>query len=448
MQNKEAKLMTLSRKFLVVLAMGMLMTGTGVAQAETLQDAVRFMLQSNPDIRAQSYNRMAREKEVRQAKAGYLPTIDVNLAAGVDRQHEPFFDTTWPASATISVRQNVFRFFGTQSEVERQEARVRSQAYLLHGTSENNALLSSKVYLNVLRYQELYDLAQENLTNHRRILDQVKLRSESGVDRRADLDQVMGRVALAQSNVAAAQANLTDSTTDYQEVIGHLPGNLIKPEPVASALPKTMEEAEQLAVQNNPTLKSAKADVDARYAQHETAKSQLYPSLDVALDYKWRKDEDVFLPGRREDFLAMATISFNILNGGWNKARLGQTTYEIYEAQEISENTKRQTIQSIRLSWEANRTATERVAFLEEYVKAAGQTADAFAAQWNIGRRTMFDLLDTQAEYINAKASLANAKYDKMYSEYRILNGMAQLIPFLGLQLPDQSRVVTANIAP
>jgi adhesin transport system outer membrane protein len=300
----------------------------------------------------------------------------------------------------------------------------------------------------VLRYQELYDLAQENLTNHRRILDQVKLRSEAGVDRRADLDQVMGRVALAQSNVVAAQANLTDSTTDYQEVIGHLPGNLTKPEPVASALPKTMEEAEQLAVQNNPTLKSAKADVDARYAQHETAKSQLYPSLDVALDYKWRKDADVFLPGRREDFLAMATISFNILNGGWNKARLGQTTYEIYEAQEISDNTKRQTIQSMRLSWVANKAASERVAFFEEYVKAAGQTADAYTAQWNIGRRTMLDLLDTQAEHINAKASLANAKYDKMYSEYRILNGMAQLIPFLGLQLPDQSRVVTAKIAP
>lgn len=437
--------MTLSRYVMSVVAVGILVVAGG-AQAETLQEAVGFMLKSSPDVRAQYYNRMAREKEVRQAKAGYLPTIDVNVAAGLDRQHEPFFNTSWPASSTVSVRQNVFRFFGTQSEVERQEARVRSQSYLLQGAAENNALLSSKVFLNVLRNQELFDLAQENLTNHRRILDQVKLRSESGVDRRADFDQVLGRVALAQSNVVAAQANLSDSNTDYQAVIGHLPGNLIKPEPVGSALPKTIEEAEQLAMQNNPTLKSAKADVDARNAQHETAKSQLYPSLDVALDYKWRKDVD--LPGRREDFLAMATISFNILNGGWNKARLGQTTYEVYEAQEISENTKRQTIQSTRLSWEANKTATERVAFLEDYVKAAGQTADAFAAQWNIGRRTMFDLLDTQAEHINARASLVNAKYDKMYSEYRILNNMSQLIPFLGLQLPDQSLAVTAKKAP
>jgi len=440
-------MMTLSRNFLAVVTAGVFMMGTGAVQAETLQDAVTFMLKSNPDIRAKYYNRMARENEVRQTKAGYLPTIDVYVSAGLDRQHEPFYDTTWPTSSTVSVRQNVFRFFGTQSEVERQEARVRSQAYLLTGSAENNALLSSKVFLNVLRNQELYDLAQENLTNHRRIHDQVKLRSESGVDRRADFDQVMGRVALAQSNVVAAQANLTDSNTDYQAVIGHLPGNLVKPEPAGSALPKALEEAELLAEQNNPTLKSAKADVEARNAQHATAKSQLYPSLDVALDYKWRKDTEN-IPGRREDFLAMATISFNILNGGWNKARLGQTTYEIYEAQEIAENTKRQTIQSIRLSWEANRTATERVAYLEEYVKAAGQTADSFTSQWNIGRRTMFDLLDTQAEHINAKASLVNAKYDKMYSEYRILNGMSQLIPFLGLQLSNQGLVVTAKTAP
>ncbi len=424
--------MTKPGKILAILSVGILLSGVGVAQAETLQEAVKFMLQSNPDVRAQHYNRMAREKEVLQAKAGYLPTIDASVGAGLDRQHEPFFATTWPAIATVSVRQNVFRFFGTQSEVERQEARVKSQTYLFNGSSENNALLASKVYLNVLRNLKLLELSQENLANHQRILDQVKLRSESGVDRRADLDQVKGRVALAQSNVVAAQANLADSTSEYLSVVGHLPGDLNNPEPADSLLPKTVEEAEQLAVQKSLTLKSAKADIEARNAQHKTAKSQLYPTLDVALDYKWRKDTDAIM-GRSEDFLAMATLSFNIFNGGWNKSRLGQTQYEIYEAQEISENTKRQTIQSIRLSWEANKTTTERVMYLEEYVKAAGQTADSFTAQWNIGRRTMFDLLDTQAEHINAKASLVNAKYDKRYAEYRVLNGMSQLLPSLGL---------------
>jgi len=423
--------LTISRTILTSITAGILLTG-GNVHAESLQDAIKFMLQSNPDVRAQHYTRLAREKEVLQAKAGYLPTIDASVSGGLDRQHEPLFATSYPASATISVRQNVFRFFGTQSEVERQEARVKSQSYLFNSSSENNALLTSKVYLNVLRNQKLLELAQENLTNHLRILDQVKLRSESGVDRRSDLDQVKGRVALAQSNVVAAQANLVDSTSDYLSVVGHLPGDLNTPEPVDSLLPKSIEEAEQTAVQNNLTLKSALADIQATNSQYETAKSQLYPTLDVALDYKWRKDTDN-IPGRSEDFLAMATLSFNIFNGGWNKARLGQTQYEIYAAQETAENTKHQAIQSIRLSWEANKTTAERVAFLGEYVKAAGQTADSFTAQWNIGRRTMFDLLDTQAEYINAKASLVNATYDKKYAEYRVLSGMSKLLPSMGL---------------
>lgn len=102
--------MKLSRNFLAVATLGIFMAGTGAVQAETLQDAVTFMLKSNPDVRSQYYNRMAREKEVRQAKAGYLPTIDASVAAGLDRQHQPFFDTTWPESATISVRQNVSGF--------------------------------------------------------------------------------------------------------------------------------------------------------------------------------------------------------------------------------------------------------------------------------------------------------------------------------------------------
>lgn len=426
-----------------LVATGFLVMSPGLVQAETLQDAVKYLLKANPEVRAQSYNRMAKDLEVRQAKAGYLPTIDLYAGTGYDRHYRPVDDTTYPDFATISIRQNVFRFFGTQSEVERQEARVKSSAYLLNGTAENLALQATKVYLQVLKSQELYDLAKENLLVHRRIFDQVDLRSESGVDRRSDNDQVSGRVALAKSNLAAAQNNLLDSRTDYQAIIGYMPGDLIMPAPVSSAIPATLEEAEQLALNNNPTIKSSKADLEARNKQKETAKSQLYPSFDVAFDYNWKYDVDN--PGKEEFYTAMALVSFNIFNGGWNKARIGQTTYEIHEAEEISRNSMKQTVQSVRLAWQSNKTAAERVVYLEEYVKASGTTADAFTSQWNIGRRTMFDLLDTQAEHINAKVSLLNAKYDKMYSEYRILNSMGKLIPSLGLPLPEQSLVAAAE---
>ncbi len=437
--------MKIFKTFSWIVASGFLVMSTSIVQAETLQDAVKYLLKADPEVRAQSYNRMAKDLEVRQAKAGYLPTIDLYAGTGYDQHYRPVDDTTNPDFATVSLRQNVFRFFGTQSEVERQEARVKSSAYSLQGSAENLALQATKVYLQVLKSKQLYDLAQENLLIHRRILDQVTLRSESGIDRRSDMDQVTGRVALAKSNLAAAQANLLDTRTDYQAIIGYMPGDLVVPEPVSSALPATLEEVEQLALKNNPTIKSSKADLEARNKQKETAKSQLYPSFDIAFDYNWKYDMDYTRPGKEEYYTAMALVSLNIFNGGWNKARIGQTTYEINEAEEISRNTMKQTVQSVRLSWESNKTAAERVVYLEEYVKSAGQTADAFTAQWNIGRRTMFDLLDTQQEYINSQVMLLNAKYDKMYSEYRILSGMGKLIPTLGLPLPEQSLVAVAD---
>ena len=427
----------------------LLFSGGGSVQAETLQNEIKYVLQTNPEIRAAAYNRLARDQEVIQAKGGYYPTLDASLSAGLNQRRNTFATDptlTRPKATILSLRQNVFRFGATQSEVRRQETRVQSQAYLVQGASENVALQAARVYLNLLRNMELYDLARENLLNHERIADQMRLRSASGVDRKSDFDQVMGRLALAQSNIVVTTANIADGKSDYQAVIGRLPGELAKPDPLDPAIPGSMDEAERLAVQYYPILKSARADLESRRAQYETARRVVYPSLDVAVDYKWQTDVD--FPHRQEDILANAVLSFNLFNGMRDKARIAETLQLINEAQEILNGTQRQVIQSVRLSWEAYVAARERVAFLEEYVRSTGLTAEAFAAQWNIGRRTMFDLLDTQAEYITAKSSLVSARYDKMFAEYRVLSGMGKLVETLGLKWPDESRVETALTEP
>jgi adhesin transport system outer membrane protein len=436
-------------KGMVIVSAVVLLWGGGNAQGETLEEAIKYVLQTNPDIRASAYNRLAKDQEVIQAKGGYLPTLDSSITYGKEiiKDADPPFTsdrvTTEPKSTVLSLRHNVFHFGTTQSEVRRQESRVQSQAYLLKGTSENMALQASRVYLNLLRNMEIYELAKENLLNHERIADQMKLRSTSGVDRKADLDQVMGRLALAQSNVVVTDANITDGKTDYHAVIGRFPENLVKVAPRDSAIPATMDEAEQVAMKNHPILKSALADLEARRAQYETAKRVNYPSLDVALDYKWQTD--VEYPNHYEELLASAVVRMNLFNGFRNKARMSETLHLINEAREILNGSQRQVLQSVRLSWEAYSAAKERVKHLEEYVKSTGATAEAFAAQWNIGRRTMFDVLDTQAEYITAKSDLVKANYDKLYAEYRVLSGMGRLIETMGLRPPDES-IVNANL--
>ncbi|MBW2485376.1 MAG: TolC family outer membrane protein [Deltaproteobacteria bacterium] len=422
---------------LVILVWGI--WGAGNSQSETLQDAVGHMLFTNPEVRAIGYNRLAREEEVKQAVAGYGPILDISTSYGVLGQDHPVEDHTWPRSTKLTLQQNVFRGFADRNEIERQKARVNSAAYRMQGTSENIALVTSRVYLNVLRQLEILELAKENLATHQRIYDQIKLRSESGIDRGADLDQVMGRMSLAKSDVVVAEANLADAETDYQLAVGRLPVNLVKPNPVDSVMPASLDEAQQSALNNYPILKSAQADLEARQAQYRVAQSNYYPKLDLIAEKKW--EEDVDIPGYEEELLASAVLRYNIFNGFKDKARIAETCYLVKEAREIQNNTHREVIEAIRLSWVAYQSSQNRIISLKDYVKSTGATAEAFSKQWNIGRRTMFDVLDIEAELINAKIDLVNTYYDYVYSQYRILSNMGQLVHTLGLQWPKDSMV-------
>jgi hypothetical protein len=57
----------------------------------------------------------------------------------------------------------------------------------------------------------------------------------------------------------------------------------------------------------------------------------------------------------------------------------------------------------------------------------------------------MFDLLDTQAEAINAKSDLTKANYDQTYAQFRILSGMGKLVHSMGLEWPEASIVEEAS---
>jgi adhesin transport system outer membrane protein len=417
--------------------------GAADVRGETLQTAVKSVLQNNPDITSVAYNRLAREQEVRQAMADFFPTIDSSVSTGFVNQDNPYRDHFWPRSATIRLNQNLFRGGATLSETNRQQSRVASEAYLLQGTSENIALLACRVYLNYLRALELNDLAKENLLIHERFHDQIKLRKEAGVDRGVDFDQIKARWALAESNLIVTQANVANARTDYQSVMGYLPVSPVKPAPLDAEIPATLQEAERTALENHPTVKSARADIEARKFQHKTAKALVYPRLDVGAEYTW--GNEVNGPSAwysyQDYFQVNATITFNLFNGFNNQARIKETSYLINEAEEIAKKTELQTIQSIRLSYDAYMADQRRIKQLEQYVISTDKAAEAFVSQWSIGRRTLFDVLDTAAEKITAKSDLINAQYDKMYSSYRILSGLGKLVQTLSLQWPEESRI-------
>lgn len=139
---------------LCLITLGVCLLAGGFAQAESLTEAIGLVMKTNPQVRAQTYNRLARDQEVRQATAGYYPSLEIQVGAGYADHQQPYSESLDPREAVISLRQNVFTGFATQNEIDRQEARVRAAAYKLQGTSEYLALTACRAYLDVLRNEE------------------------------------------------------------------------------------------------------------------------------------------------------------------------------------------------------------------------------------------------------------------------------------------------------
>ncbi|MDW7773509.1 MAG: TolC family outer membrane protein [Desulfobulbaceae bacterium] len=424
---------------IVAAVLGLFFCGS-VSQAETLQEAVGYTIRTNPEIRAGAYNRLARDQEVRQAFSAYYPTFDVMGGIGYLDAEEPVEDEFEPKEVTLSLRQNVFTGLATKNEVARQESRVLSQAYRIRSISDNTALRTAQVYLEVLRKQELHELARENLTNHERIGDQIKLRSESGLDRRSDNEQVNSRLNLARSNVVITETNLIDAQTNYLAVVGHLPENLVKPETADSYMPVSLEEAEQMAINAHPSLKGALADFDARKSQAKVANAPYWPVVDIEVDKNWSEDTSYTFE-KQDDLIAMLRLRYNLFHGFRDQARKAETRHLVSEALETRNNTHRQVIEGIRLSWMAYKSVQDRIQYLQERVANATATANSYSKQWDIGQRTLLDVLDTEAEQIEAKRDLLEAEYDGLYAQYRILNSMGMLVPSMNMEWPEEALV-------
>lgn len=427
---------------------------TSHAQAENLQEAVQTTIKSNPNVLVETHERLARNQDLGQAYAGYFPTVDMTFGFGVERSDNPSTRAHAAAGghpgttreftrreAGVEFRQMLFDGFATSSEIDRQKARINAQAYRVFGISEATALRAVEVYLDVLRYQELVSLAQENYDAHVKVRDQIKKRVDSGFGRGSDLDQATGRFALAESNLLVEKSNLRDAQTNYQRVVGSLPGKLISPQ-AKQALPSTLEEAISLAIANHPILKSADADVDATYAQREAAKSAYYPRLHIEGGYTAHENLDG-QDGTNRDDLIMVRMRYNLSNGGADHARIQQTAHLMNEAKEVRNNTYRQVVESIRLSWNSFATLQEQLDYLKLHMDSSQQTYEAYQKQFNISQRTLLDLLDTENELFEAKRAYANGRYTEQFSRFRILAGTGQLLTSLGIGLPSEAEVLT-----
>jgi outer membrane protein, adhesin transport system len=449
-KGKRKTMLTRNQKSINSLVLAASLVFSVPCYAQNLRQAVRQALRTNPDVQFDTANRLAVEEELKQAKAGFFPTVEARFGIGRESTTNPTAQrvngesdvTLTRREASIELRQNVFDGGANFNETERQRSHLHSAAYKLVGTAEDTALKVSESYINVLRYQHGVKILQRSLRQHDRLLAMIRERSDSGLGRKADFVQAQGRMHLAHANLVAEQAHLRDASAQFMRVVGYWPKQLRAPVvPNRVQMPVTKKAALLLAHRKHPTLKSISADVAAAEAQHRTAKSFMFPRLDVVLGMGRNKNLDGIVGINHDNYL-MLRGTYTLYSGGKILARHRETIYRIQEANEVRNRTIMQMDEHVRLSWNAYHSVKERIKHLLGHKASAKETLDAYQEQFkNRGDRTLLDVLDSLNEYYRATIDCNTAHYDELYARLRILNATGSLLHFLKVSPPNESKV-------
>jgi adhesin transport system outer membrane protein len=422
-----------------------------VLYAQSLEQAVALALDTHPDI-GQAFARFkSKEEDVNRATAGYLPTVDITAGYGYEYTDTPGnrrIDSGFGDSETelgrgefgVSLRQMLFDGMFTNSEVKRTKFEASAEQWALISTAEDLALSVSQAYLNFLKNQQLVTLSEKNVESHQKIYEQIKERTDSGLGSIADLSQVTGRLARAQSNLISARNNYRDAGTEFISLTNVTPDDLVMPVPDADMLPKDNTSGLIFAIERHPIIKSARQDINAARAFGSSVKANYYPKLSLELaanadnDVAGESGFDRFGPnvgGHRNDLTIMLRMRYNLYSGGKDVALERSAAYKTIEAKEINYRAHRQVTESFGLAWNAYEMLGLQKQYIQQHVVTSKETQKAYQQQFSLGQRNLLDLLDTENELFQSRKDYLDANFDELSARYRLLNVTGQLLDSL-----------------
>ncbi len=444
-----------------LIALAVCMSASSLAQAQTqaqkpaqppapvvrptlpapLLEAVKKAVATNPEVQAKWNAFLAADSQRDIAKAGFMPQIDLTASAGSENRNTPTvnYGTYDLNSAKLSLNQILFDGFFTVNEVRRLGAAKLTRYYELVEAAETAALEATRAYADVARYRELVELATQNWVEHKQSTLLVEERANAGVGRRVDVEQANGRLALAESNLLTELTNLHDVSARFLRVVGNKPpANLAPlPEPFrVGPLPATVESLMRDGMQGSPTLLAAFHNARAGKIAVASSLSNFSPRVDFQAYGSQSKNSGGVAGDSRAAGVALA-LNYNVLKGGADTAYVKQTSRLADQARDLQDKSCRDVRQTLSLAYSDVTALNEKLGYIDTHRLATEKTREAYRQQFEIGQRTLLDLLDTQNEFFEASRSYINARHDQAAAQARTLAAMGQLVTRMSAQRAD-----------
>ena len=411
----------------------------------SLKDMVEKTITSNPEVQARYHKFLEAGYEQDVARGNFLP--DANIVSTYRNQEEKIKLNNGTATPRMNnelvLRQMIFDGFATSNDVKRLGHTSRTRYYELQSAMQNTTLEFLRAYIDSMRYRELIQFAKDNYVVHKQLFDRIQERVTAGVARKVDLEQASGRLALAEANLLTEMTNLHDVTARMQRLYGELPPDTLEaPTFFNAGVQPNAAEALKLAYLQNPDLLSTIEDIQAKEREIKTNQARYMPRLDLQARKNLGTSSDGENSNAAADVLEL-TMNFNLFNGFSDRNLIKQTAEKLNSSRDLRDKACVDTRQIVSIAYnDINQLQVQR-SYREKHTLAIENAREAYRKQFDIGQRTLLDLLDTENEYFQSKRSLANTQYDMQIAYARVYAGQGELLRKVGAargSLPEYSR--------
>ncbi|MEJ5168128.1 MAG: TolC family outer membrane protein [Arcobacteraceae bacterium] len=418
--------------------------------ALSLKESVSEVLGTNPVIQERLKNFYETQQDLNIAKSEYLPSIDLRTSYGQNKAGRIDDDVTdmnyKHYTNSIKITQNIFNGFSTTNKVDYQKARILAAAYHYIENANDISFKTVGAYIDVIRSYKLLQNAKDSVQINEKIYQDVQELYTAGLTTKSEMTKIFAALSLAKSNLIVQQNNTRDKEFKFKRLLGRDVdiSHLILPS-FDLAMPESLQRATMYAIENNPSIIVSNYNIQGAQALYRERKSNFYPIVNLELEQLYNDAYDQRNNGYEsadDRQRAYVTLNWNLYKGGADKAALQKTRSNIHREVEIQRDLKRQTIEGLELSWSAYEMIALQLKQLYEYSKHSEETLESYKSEYEMGRRTLLDLLAAQNDLVNSRSQIINAEFDRLFAQYRILDAMGILVSTIAGDTPEYTKLV------
>lgn len=396
------------------------------AWSEDLLGVYQLALERDAQLRAAAATRDAEYETKALARSQLLPNInlganayylDQDIKDSIAGSGQRDFDAS---DVSVGLVQPIFR---RDRLVQLDQADwVLEQADANYRVVEQGLISRvTTAYFDVLAAQDNLEFVRAEKKAIERQLDQAKQRFEVGLIAITGVHEAQARFDQARTNEIVALNELDAAWEALREIIGISPQELAKLKediPLEPPVPANVDEWSSMALENNPSVQSASHATQISQREIDVQQSGHYPTLDLVGSYAMdRSGSDV---GTDVDTASIG-LQFNVplYAGGGITAATRQARYQLTASQEVLDQTRRQVDKNVRNAYRTVHASISAVRSLKAQTVSAESALEATTAGFDVGTRTLVDVLNGQSDFFQAQRDYTNARY--VY----ILSGLA-----------------------